>query len=57
MDLLLARGNLHARSPCTWNALGDLVASYEDEHHGIGPASDAEMLVTSWKPRVSRKRI
>ena len=26
------------------DALSDLVASYEDEHHAIGPASDADML-------------
>ena len=29
---------------CTWTRLSDLVASYEDEHHVIGPASDADML-------------
>ncbi len=44
MDLLLARGNLHAGVSLYLDALSDLVASYEDEHHGIGPASDAEML-------------
>ena len=26
------------------DALSDLVAAYEDEHHAIEPASDAEML-------------
>ena len=26
------------------DALSDLVAVYEDEHHRIGPASDADML-------------
>ena len=33
--------------PRNWfylDALSDLVASYEDEHHIIGPASDADML-------------
>ena len=27
------------------DALSDLVAAYEDEHHAISPASDAEMLL------------
>jgi HTH-type transcriptional regulator/antitoxin HigA len=27
------------------DAMSDLVATYEDEHHGIEPASDADMLL------------
>ncbi len=44
MDRLLARGVLDAGESLYLDALNDLVASYEDEHHGIGPASDADML-------------
>ena len=44
MDRLLARGVLDAGESLYLDALSDLVASYEDEHHVIGPASDADML-------------
>ena len=44
MDQLLARGELDDGEEMYLDALGDLVAAYEDEHHAIGPASDAEML-------------
>ncbi len=44
MDRLLARGVLDAGESLYLDALSDLVASYEDEHHVIGPTSDADML-------------
>ena len=39
-DRLLAKGTLDDGV----DALGDLIASYEDEHHPIPPGSDADML-------------
>jgi len=44
MDQLLAKGNLGDGEATYLDALSDLVASYEDEHHAIEPASDADML-------------
>lgn len=44
IDVLLARGTLEAGEEVYLDALSDLVGSYEDEHHAIEPASDAEML-------------
>jgi HTH-type transcriptional regulator/antitoxin HigA len=44
MDRLLARGELDDGEAMYLDALGDLVAAYEDEHYPIEPASDAEML-------------
>ncbi len=44
MDRLLARGELDAGEEMYLDALGDLVATYEDEHYPIEAASDAEML-------------
>lgn len=44
MDVLLARGLLNDGETTYLEALSDLVAAYEDEHHAIEPASDAEML-------------
>ena len=44
MDRLLARDRLDAGEMMYLDALSDLVASYEDEHHAIAPASDADML-------------
>jgi HTH-type transcriptional regulator / antitoxin HigA len=44
IDRLLARGRLNAGEETYLEALSDLVASYEDEHHAIAPASDADML-------------
>src|SRR5689334_15701981 len=44
MDRLLARGELDDGEEMYLDALSDLVAAYEDEHHAIEPASDAEML-------------
>src|SRR5262249_31704087 len=57
MDRLLARGELGDGEEMYLDALSDLVAAYEDEHHPIEPASDAEMLrhlmdakrVTQWQ--------
>ena len=43
MDRLLAR-SLDAGEELYLDALSDLVASYEDEHHAIEPAADADML-------------
>jgi len=44
MDRLLAKGKLDVGEEMYLDALSDLVSAYEDEHHPIGPASDAEML-------------
>jgi HTH-type transcriptional regulator / antitoxin HigA len=44
IDRLLAKGLLNAGEETYLEALSDLVASYEDEHHAIAPASDADML-------------
>ena len=44
MDVLLARGVLNEGEETYLDALSDLVGAYEDEHHAIEPASDAEML-------------
>ena len=43
MDCLLAR-RLEAGEELYLDALSDLVAAYEDEHHAIEPAADADML-------------
>lgn len=44
MDTLLAKGKLSHGEEMYLDALSDLVAAYEDEHHPIEPASDADML-------------
>lgn len=44
MDQLLAKGKLDHGEVLYLDALSDLVATYEDEHHTIEPASDAQML-------------
>jgi HTH-type transcriptional regulator / antitoxin HigA len=44
MDRLLAGGDLDSGEKMYLEALSDLVGSYEDEHHAIGPASDGDML-------------
>jgi HTH-type transcriptional regulator / antitoxin HigA len=44
MDRLLAKGKLDAGSQMYLDALSDLVAAYEQEHHPIEPPSDADML-------------
>ena len=44
MDRLLADGRLNEGQETYLDALSDLVAAYEDEHHAIEPASDADML-------------
>jgi len=44
MDRLLAQRRLDHGEETYLDALSDLVASYEDEHHAIEPASDADML-------------
>ena len=44
MDGLLAKPKLHPGEQAYLDALSDLVASYEDEHYQIEPASDADML-------------
>src|SRR5713101_7881299 len=44
MDRLLAKGELDEGAEMYLDALSDLVAAYEDEHHAIEPASDADML-------------
>ncbi len=44
MDGLLACVSLDAGEETYLDALSDLAGSYEDEHHAIEPASDAEML-------------
>jgi hypothetical protein len=44
MDRLLAKGRLDHGEEMYLDALRDLVAACEDEHHAIEPASDADML-------------
>ena len=44
MDQLLAKGGLDKGEELHLDALSDLAAAYEDEHHAIEPASDADML-------------
>jgi HTH-type transcriptional regulator / antitoxin HigA len=44
MDRLLAKGKLDGGEEMYLDALSDLVAAYEDTHHPIEPASDADML-------------
>ncbi len=44
MDGLLTRDKLDVGVETYLDALSDLVGSYEDEHHAIEPASDADML-------------
>jgi HTH-type transcriptional regulator/antitoxin HigA len=43
-DELLAKGELDEGEQLYLDGLSDLVADYEDEHHAIEPASDADML-------------
>ena len=44
MDQLLDQGELKGGEEMYLDALSDLVATNEDEHHAIEPASDADML-------------
>lgn len=44
LDRLLARERLEHGEEMYLDALSDLVAAYEDAHHVIEPASDADML-------------
>ncbi len=44
MDRLLAAGEPDEGAELYLDALSDLVASYEDAHHAIEPASDADLL-------------
>ena len=44
LDRLLGKGKLDHGEEMYLDTLSDLVASYEDEHHAIAPASDADML-------------
>jgi HTH-type transcriptional regulator/antitoxin HigA len=44
MDHLLAKGELDKGEETYLDALSDLVAIYEDQHHAIEPASDADIL-------------
>jgi len=44
MDRLLAQARLNRGEQSYLDALSDLVASYEDAHFPIEPASDADML-------------
>lgn len=44
MDRLLAKGQLKDGEETYLDALSDLVGVYEDEHHAIEPAPDADML-------------
>jgi len=44
MDRLLAKGRLDHGEETYLDALSDLAAAYEDEHHTIELASDADML-------------
>jgi HTH-type transcriptional regulator / antitoxin HigA len=44
MDRLLGKAELDGGEEMYLDALSDLVAAYEDQHHAIAPASDADML-------------
>ena len=44
IDRLLAKGRLLKGEKVYLDALSDLVATYEDKHHSIEPASDADLL-------------
>ncbi len=44
MDRLLTRDKLDEGYETYLDALSDLMGTYEDEHHAIEPASDADML-------------
>ena len=44
MERLLAKNKLDHGEKTHLDALSDLVAAYEDKHHAIEPASDADML-------------
>jgi len=44
IDRLLAKNRLDHGEETYLDALSDLVGAYEDEHHAIEPASDADML-------------
>ena len=44
IDALLARVTLNKGEETYLDALSDLVGAYEDEHHAIATASDADML-------------
>jgi HTH-type transcriptional regulator/antitoxin HigA len=44
IDRLLAKDRRHDAEMMYLDALSDLVAAYEDEHHAIAAASDADML-------------
>lgn len=44
MDRLLAREELDDGEGTYLDALSDLVGIYEDQHHALEPASDADML-------------
>lgn len=44
MDSVLSRGTLDVGEETYLDSLSDLVGAYEDEHHAIEPASDADML-------------
>lgn len=44
IDELLAKGTLSIGEEMYLDTLGDLVASYEDIHYPMEPASDADML-------------
>jgi HTH-type transcriptional regulator / antitoxin HigA len=44
MDQLLMKGKLDEGESLYLDALSDLAAAYEDEHHSIEPASDADLL-------------
>jgi HTH-type transcriptional regulator/antitoxin HigA len=44
MDRFLAKEKLNQGEQSYLDALSDLVATYEDEHFAIDPASDADML-------------
>ena len=44
MDRLFTQGELDQAEEMYLDALSDLAATYEDAHHTIKPASDADML-------------
>jgi HTH-type transcriptional regulator/antitoxin HigA len=44
LDRLMEKGELDEGEEMYLDALSDLIGTYEDAHHAIEPASDADML-------------
>ncbi len=56
LDRLLAKGKLDEGDQTYLDALSDLVADYEDRHHGISPRRMPTCCGICWTPRESLRR-